>query len=198
MVADDIRECGGLDFALEADQVEESFIAACVFRTLLDRKEIVKLHCDERRISHLSLGCARMNILALDMNSRARCIEVFVLELSYASAIHSISVFSSELGYVEFHYSASDFLVRSESDLHFAVLELRMLYHILHSIHDLSDTSLVVCSEEGCSVCGDESLADILHHLRELTWFEAESGHALERNIAAVIILDNLRFDIRS
>ena len=67
-----------------------------------------------------------------------------------------------------------------------------MLHDILHGIHDLSDTGLVVCSQKSGSVSCDDGLTFIIKELRELAWLEAESRYALQRNLAAVIVLDDL------
>ena len=78
------------------------------------------------------------------------------------------------------------------------MLELRMLYNILHCIHDLGNTGLVVCTKQGSAVCGNQGLTLVLKEFRELAWLEIKSFHTLERNLAAVIILYDLWLDVVS
>ena len=109
-----------------------------------------------------------MDVAALDADRCSGSIEVFIFKLSDLASVEGVGIFRSEFRNVELHDSAADLLVRSESDLDLSMLEFRMLYDVLYRIHDLRDTGLVVRSEEGRSVCGDQCLALVKLELREL------------------------------
>ena len=159
VVADDVREGGCLDFALEADKVEEAFIAAGVFRTLIHWEEAVKLHSDEDGVLHLALCSTRMDVASLDTYCCSGCIEIFIFELADLTAVEGVRVLGSEFCHVELYYSASDLFVRGESDLDLSMLELRVLHDVLNRVHDLRDAGLVVSSKKSGSVCGDDCLS---------------------------------------
>ena len=178
--------------------MEEAFIAACVLRTLIYREEGVELHSDEDGVLHLALSCTRVYVASLDTDCGSGCIEILIFKLADLASVEGVGILGSEFRNVELHDSAADLLVRCESDLDLSVLEFRMLHDVLYCVHDLSDTGLVVRSEEGSSVCGDKRLALVKLELRELRWLEAEARHALERDLAAVIVFDDLRLDVVS
>ena len=193
MIPDYVAEIGLLHASLETDDVEETFIALREFRPLLDREQAVELHSDEDGILHLALGIARMHIPALDMNFGRGCIEILEFQLADLSSVHCVGIFSPEFLHVELHHAASDFLVRGESDFDFPVLELRMLHHILDGVHDLSHTCLVVGSEQCRAVGGNDGFPLVGKQFREFGRLEEESRHSLQGNVAAVVILDDLR-----
>ena len=127
--------------------MEETLVAGGVLRTLVHRKECVEFHSDEDRVQHLAFGIARVDVAALNLYCCSCRIEVLVFELSYCASVHCICILSSEFRNIKLNYTSSDFLVRSEADLDFAVFELRMIDDILDCIHDFCDAGLVVSSE---------------------------------------------------
>ena len=139
-----------------------------------------------------------MHISSLDGHCCSCSVEVLILEFSYLATVEGVSVFSTELSHIKLHDSASDLLVRGESDLDVSVLEFRMLDNVLNGIHDFCDTGLVICSEESCSVGGYECLALVHLEFREFANFEGKSRYSLQLDISAVIIFNYLRMDISS
>ena len=137
-----------------------------------------------------------MNVAALDADCSACGVEVLILQLADLAAVHGVCILCSEFLNVEFHHAASYLLVRGESYLDVSMLELRMLDYILHGIHDFGDAGLVVSSQEGCAVCCDDGLALVVQQFRELARLQAQARNALERNLASVIVLYDLRFHI--
>ena len=127
--------------------MEESLVSGSVLRTLVHRKEGIEFHSDEDRVQHLTLGVARMDVAALNLYSCSGCIEVLVFEFTDCSSVHCICILGSEFRNIKLNYTSSDFLVRSEADLDFSVLELRMIDNILYCIHDFCNAGLVVSSE---------------------------------------------------
>ena len=176
----------------------ESFISACVFRLLLHREEAVELHSYEDGVLHLAFCRARVHVAALYADCRSRSVEVLILQLADLAAVHGVCILCSEFLDIEFHHAASDLLIRSETYLDVAMLELRMLDYILHGIHDFGDAGLVVSSQKGCAVCCDDGLALVVQQFRELARLQAQARNALERNVSSVIVLYDLRLHIVS
>ena len=176
--------------------MEETLVAAGVFRSLLYREKRVQFHSDEDGVEHLALCVARVYVAALYLHCCSGCVEVLILELSDLAAVHCVCVFRAEFRDVELYDSTSDLLVWSETDLDFAVLELRVLHYILHCVHDFSYSGLVVCSEQGCAVCGDEGLALVLGHFREVCNCQSQARNTFELHVASVVVLDDLRLDV--
>ena len=126
-----------------------------------------------------------------------RCgVEVLELQFSHFAAIHGVGVSGAEALYVEFDHAAADFLVRSEADADFAVLDLGMLHQILHGGHDFCHAGLVIGPQKGGAVGGDEGLAYVMQHFRKFFRAQLQAGYALEVYGAAVVVLDNLRLHI--
>ncbi|MNI47711.1 hypothetical protein D3C73_1022430 [compost metagenome] len=94
--------------------------------------------------------------------------------------------------------TAADFLIRGEGDADFAVFDLRMGQQIGHSGHDLGDPGLVVRSKQCGAVCGNERMPLILSQLREAARGQDDIQLLVQHNVLAVIVLDNLRFDVGS
>ena len=196
VVADDVGEVGVFHRTLEGDDVEEALVAFRVFRTLLYGQQTVKLLPDQDGVAHLSLGASRVYVPALDMDFGAGGVEVLELQFPDLPAVHGIGEIGAETLYIEFHHAAADFLVRGEPDLHRAVLEFRMLHHILDRVHNLRHAGFVVCAEEGGSVRRDERLPHIMKHFREFLRLQPQAGNAFEVNGAAVVIGNDLRFHV--
>ena len=74
--------------------------------------------------------------------------------------------------------------------------ELRMRDDILHRVHDFGHARLVVGPEQGRPVGGNERLADIMQHFREFGRLQRQPRDPAKRNVAPVIIPDDLRLDI--
>ena len=178
--------------------MEESLVSACILRALFHREKGIKLHSDQDGVKHLALCIAWVNVSSLDLYCCSSCIKILVFKFSHCAAVHGVGIACSEFLNVEFNNSSSDFLVWGESDLDFSVLEFRMLHNVLNRIHDFSYAGLVVCSKKGGSICGDDSLALVVKQFWEVADLKAETFNSLERNVATVIVRDDLRLDICS
>ena len=198
MVSYYIRESGGLYLSLEAYQMIEAVIAVCIFRALPCRQHVIQLHSDEYGIEHLSLCIAGMDVAALYAYCGSGSIEILVFKLSERSSVHGVGILRTELPDIEFGHAPSDFLIRSEAYHNVTVPELRMCHDILHRIHYLGDSGLVVGSEQSSPVSGNQGLSLVVRKLRELAHFKIKPLHALERNVGTVIIPDYLWMDIVS
>ena len=196
VVADDVGEIGLLYGSLEGDEVEEALVAFRVFRTLAGGQQGIEFLADMDGVAHLSLGIAGVHVAALDVDLGAGSVEVLKLQLAYLAAVHGIAEIGPETGDVELDHAAADFFVGREADADLAVLELRMLHDVLHRVHNLGHAGLVVGAQQGGAVGGDEGLAHVVQHLGELRGLERQAGHALQGNLAAVVVLNDLRLHI--
>ena len=139
-----------------------------------------------------------MDIASLDMDAGGCGVEVLELKLSHFASVHGVGVGRIELLHIELGHSATYLLVRGEADSVRAVLEFRMLDKVLHCVHNLGNTGLVVCAQQGGAVRGDDGLSPMVQKLREIRRVEEKSRYALQGNGTAVVVFDNLRLDISS
>ena len=177
VVTDDVGDVSLLDRSVEPDDMEEPFVPFGIFRSLLDRQQSVQFRRYQNGVLHLALGVARMHIPSLNMYLRRSRVEILELQLSDLAAIHRVGIFSPELLDIELNDSASDLLVWREPDLDLTVLELRMLHDVLHRVHNLRHTGLVVRAKQRGSVRGDQRLTHVVKHLRELRRLQRQARH---------------------
>ena len=78
------------------------------------------------------------------------------------------------------------------------MLELRVLHDVLHRVHDLRHTGLVVSSEQRSAVSGDDGLALVSQQFRELGRPQEQARHTFQCDVSTVVVLDDLRLDILS
>ena len=174
----------------------EALVAFGIFRPLFHRQQRIELHSYEYGVFHLALGISRVNVPPLDFHRGCGRIEVLELQLAYRPTVHRIGVVGTEAGHVELDHSAAYLLVRGEAYLDFRVLHFRMFHQILDGIHYFGDSRLVVSSEQRGTVGGDYGLALIAGQFREVGYAQGKSGNPLELYVPAVVVPDNLRFDI--
>ena len=196
MVTDYVSEISLLNASLEADDVEETVIALRELRSLLDRKKAVQLHSDKDCILHLPLGITRMDVPALYVDLGRSGVEILEFEFSDLAAVHRICEFSPEFLHIELRDSAADFLVRGKFYLDFPVLEFRVFHDVLHGVHYLGDTGLVIRTEKRRAVSRDDCLAFMGKQFREFGRLQRQSRHTFELYVPSVVILDDLRTDI--
>ena len=198
VVADDVGDVRLFHRAVEGDQVEEPFVAFRVFRALVHGQQGAELLADVEGVLHLTLRVTGVYVPALDMDLGRCGIEVLELQFADLAAVHRVRIVRAEAGDIELHDAAADFLVGGEPDLDGPMLELRVRNDVLDRVHDFRHAALVVGAQECRTVGRDERLAHIMEHFRELGRLQRQARHALERNLPAVIILHDLRLDVRA
>ena len=155
MVADDIvKACRGYISAHFAE-MEKSLILFCIGRSISCWKHVVKLHGNQRCIDHGILTAARVYRKAFDLYFRTCGIEVLILDLILRTAIYSIGKICSKVFYIEEVCAAAHFFIRGKADTDFSMRNV-LCDHLLCHSHDLSHTSLVICTKKGASVGGDQ------------------------------------------
>ena len=137
-----------------------------------------------------------MDIASLDMDLRRCGIEVLELKFANRAAIHGIGIVRTEAGNVELDHSASYLLVRRESYAYVSVPEFGMADYVLHRIHNLRHSGLVIGAQEGSPVGSDEGLSLIIKKFREFRRPQGQARVALERNVRTVIFTDDLRLHV--
>ena len=152
VVADNVSQLRLLHRALKADKVIESLIVLSVFRSFPPRQHDAELVGDADRVYHFVLGIAWMHVASLERNLSRRCVEILKLKLAYRSAVHRVSPVGAETLHVKLVRAQTDFLIGIERDADVTVLDFRMSLQIFHSSDNLSDTRLVVGSEQRLAV----------------------------------------------
>lgn len=139
---------------------------------------------------------ARVHVAALNLDLGACGVEVLVLQFALEAAVHRVGEVGAERLHVEMIHAAAHLLVGREADADLAVLDLGVRHQVLRGRHDLGYAGLVVGAEQRRAVGVDERVA---HEFAQL----GEVGHAhgdlpVERNVAAVVLLDDARLDVRA
>ena len=198
MVADNVSQLRLLHRALKADKVIESLIVLGVFRSFPPRQHDAELVGDADRVYHFVLGIAWMHVASLERNLSRRCVEILKLKLAYRSAVHRVSPVGAETLHVKLVRAQTDFLIGIERDADVTVLDFRMSLQIFHSSDNLSDTRLVVGSEQRLAVGHDKVLTLVFAKLREIGRRKHHIAVFVEHDVAALVSLHDARVDVAS
>ena len=196
VVADDIAELGFLATALNTEQVIESLVTLCLLRSLGLRYHILELYSQAACIHHLALGVTSMYAYSLDMNLGSSGIEVLVFQVAQVATVNGVSPVAPKLLYIEVMGTHTDFLIRIEAHTDVAMLDFLMVAEVAHGLYDFSDTCLVICTEQGSTVCHDDVLTLVSLELRE--FLDAADDSRAQFDILAVIVLDDAGLDVLS
>ena len=187
VVAQDVAQLCGGDIAVHLAQVVEALTPLGGLGTCHHGQSTVELHGNVGGVDHGVLGRAGVHREAVDGHGSSGGVEVLVLNVAGIAAVHRVGKVCTKAGNIEQVGTLADLLVRGKADAQLAV-GAALADDGLHSGHDLSHTGLIVCTQQGGAVGGDEGLA--LHGGKE-----GEGGdlHHLagggQHHIAAVIVL---------
>ena len=193
-----IREVAFLHAPLDAGYVQEAVIASGELRPLPHGQQGVELLGDEYRVLHLVLGIAGMNVASLDVYACRSGVEVLELKLSRLAAVHGVGVVGSELRHVELHHAPSYLLVGGERHADLSVSEFRVAHDILHGVHYLCHSGLVVGSEQRGAVGGYHGLALMRRYLGEILDAQHHARDSRQGDVASVVVLHYLRLHSRA
>ena len=187
MVAQDVAQLCGGDVAVHLAQVVEALTPLGGLGTCHHRQGAVELHGNVGSVDHGVLGRAGVHREAVDGHSGSSSVEVLVLDVAGIAAVHRVGKVCAKAGDIEQVGTLADLLVRGKADAQLA-MGAALADDGLHSGHDLSHTGLIVCTQQGGAVGGDQGLA--LHGGKE-----GEGGdlHHLagggQHHVAAVVVL---------
>ena len=133
---------------------------------------------------------------ALDGDAGAVGRKGLVLDMARAFAVHGVGEFGAELIQVRLVDAAADLFVRREQDLDCAVLDFPVVDQEMGGIHDFGEPRLVVGPEQRRAVGRDDVVADLLCQRRMLCRADHLGGISRQHDVAATIILDDLRLDV--
>ncbi len=122
--------------------------------------------------------------------------KVSSLDVTCGLAVHGIAEIGAELVQVDLVDAVADLLVRREQDLDRAVLDLWIADQEMRRIHDLGEPGLVVGAEQGGAVGGDDVVADLVGEYLGTRRRGSPAGVGREHDVAAAIILHDLRPDV--
>ena len=100
-----------------------------------------------------------MHANALDVNLCTGGIEVLVLQFAQVSAVYCVCPFAAKILYIKVVCALSNLFVGVKGHANVAVFHLVMVAQPAHGLHNLGNSSLVVCSKECGSVGYDEVFA---------------------------------------
>ena len=150
---------------------------------------------DLDRVLHLALGKAGMGGDALDGDGGAIGRERLVLDMARGLAVDRVGEIGAEFLEVDLVDAAADLLVGREQDLDGAVLDLGIADQELRRVHDLGKPGLVVGAEQRGAVGGDDVVADLVGKRGMLGGTDDLRGIARQHDVAAAIVLHDLRLD---
>ena len=158
---------------------------------------------DDRRsnldgVLHLALGEAGMGADAVDIDHRGIGRKGLVLKMADGLAIDGVGKVGAELAQIDIIDAAADLFVGREQQPNRAVLELWIAEQNFRRIHDRGDAGLVVGAEQRGAVAGDDVVADLVGKGRVLVEPDHLARIARQHDIAALIIVDDLRFHARA
>ena len=97
-----------------------------------------------------------MNAYAMDKYLSTSCIEVFIFKFTEVATINGITPFTSEFLYIKMMRTHTNLLVWIESNTDVTMFNLVMVAEETHSLYYLSNTCLVVSTQQSSTVCYDE------------------------------------------
>ena len=83
-------------------------------------------------------------------------IEVLILNLTFGVSVHGVGKIRIKFFDIKMIRSSANFLIRSKSDRNLTMWDIFSQNPFCHG-HDLCNSGLVVCTEDGISVAGDQS-----------------------------------------
>ena len=155
VVTDNVVKACRRHISAHFTEMEKSLILFCVRWGISCRKHVIELHGNQGCIDHGVLTAARVYRKAFDLYFRTCGIEVLILDLILRTAIYSIGKICSKVFYIEEVCAAAHFFIRGKADTDFSMRNV-LCDHLLCHSHDLSHTSLVICTKKGASVGGDQ------------------------------------------
>ena len=175
----------------------EAFRALSVLRSLHSVEAVDDIHSYQRRINEGVLSRHRMSSYALNSNVSAACVKGLVNNLAQLAAVNGISKFNRELAEVHLLRTAqANLFVRNEGNINLA-MRTAFLNQGFQSNHDVSHSSLVICTQHRGTVAGNQVAANIFVQLRMLANLNVDLLVSIQQHIAALIILHNLRMNLR-
>ena len=134
----------------------ESLIVLGIRWSFSLREGSVDLHCHQGGIDHHIFCRSRVYIHAFDLKDRICGIEVLILNLTFGVSVHGVGKIRIKFFDIKMIRSSANFLIRSKSDRNLTMWDIFSQNLFCHG-HDLCNSGLVVCTEDGISVAGDQS-----------------------------------------
>ena len=164
MVTQDVAQFGGGNVPVHLAQVIEALAALGGLGPGSDGQRTVELHGHVGSVDHGTLGGAGVHREAVHRHGGRRGVEVLVLDGTGVAAVHGVGKVGPEARDIEQLSPLADLLVRGEGDAQLAVGQALFLQRF-HSGQNFGDAGLVVGTQQGGAVRGDEGLA--LHAAQE-------------------------------
>ena len=124
--------------------------------------------------------------------------ECLVLDIAGSLAVDGVGKIGAEFLQIDLVDAAADLLVGREQDLDGAMFDLRIVDQETRRIHDFGKPGLVVGAEQRGAVRGDDIIADLIEKRRMIGDPDDLRRVARQHDVAAPIVLDDLRFDVRA
>ena len=193
-IANDVMHVRAIDRPFDAGEVVEALIALGLLRALICRDFGMNAGRQRQRVHHHPFRRARVDVIADDADIHRRRIEILELKFTHAAAVNGIGPAGIERRNVEMLRPFAHLFIRGEGDADIPVRHLVVLQHRQRG-HDLGHPGFIIGPQQRFAVGSDQRLPEQLvqhgeHHRGE--HFVANA----QRNIAAAIVLNNLRIHV--
>ena len=135
-----------------------------------------------------------MDVAALNLDLRARGVEVFILQFTLHAAVDRVGEIGAEGLHVEEIHAAAHLLVGGEADADLAVFHLGVRHEVFRGGHNFRNAGLVVGAQQRRAVGVDQGVA-----LEEGQLGEVRNPHrqlAVQGDVAAVVLVDHAGFHL--
>ena len=194
VVTEDIMQLRLAHIAGHLGQVIEPFVALGELRALGSGQQPLQFARHVDGVDHLRLGVARVDVAALNLDLRARGVEVLVFQFAFHAAVNGVGEIGAEGFHVEEIHAPAHLLVGREADADLAVFHLGVRQQIFRGGHDFRHARLVVGAQQRRAVGVDQRVPLEEGQLRELRNLHRQL--AVQGDVAAVVLLDHAGFHL--
>ena len=142
-------------------------------------------------VDHDALGGSGVDVIASHMHDSRGGVEVFILQLAELTAIHGVGPLGAEAIQRKTVGAATDLFIRREPQVNITMRYFWMGQQMGRRRDDFADPGLVIGTEQGGAIGGDEILSQILAQRGEFDRAE-HLLTAAQGNLAALVRLDEL------
>ena len=198
MIPDDETDCRLIYSAADACRMVESLIAFGLLRSFPHREVVNYFSCQSDGVEHLAFGIAGMNVSPLYSDSCSSGIEVLIFNLTHFTSVHRVCPITAETLHVKLMCSQADLFIRIKSDADFSVFDFGMFLKIFNGRDYLSNSCLVVGTEQGMPVGNNQIFTDMVLQFGKLRRRKDDVFLSTQRDVSSLIVLDNSRIHILS
>src|SRR5690606_28682821 len=146
-------------------QIDVALTYFGVFRTVVNRQEVMKIDGKLQRIDEFAFGITRMEAFTVNSDFGTGCIEVLISKFTHWTAIYCKSKISTKRRYIKVVHPRPNLFIGCKADPDLAVGNFRVYDQSRHRAHNGGNTGLVVGAQQRSAIGDDQGFADVLAYL---------------------------------